>query len=160
MISGLHTSTSACPLLWLTLIPSDVPGPHLRTPEHIPVQCHIPSASPTPGTDSSTLPICKPVLTALIITALIAQLSQLCLIRLVRFGTRCHSNINEGWHFPPRRRLTPGAVSGTRGTAVPQPRAPWIDPGQVPTEHTEPPGHVLSHSSCDTWPSQFPSMRK
>lgn len=125
------------PTSLLTSIPGDVPRLHLRTPQRIPVQRHIPTAAPTPGTASCTLPICKPILTALIITALIVQLSQLSLIRSVRSGTRCHSNINEGWRSPPRRRLTPGAVSGTRSTAGPQPRALWIDPGQVPTEHTE-----------------------
>lgn len=148
MISGLHTSSSACPLLWLTLMPSHVPSPHLRTPEHIPVRCHNPSASPTPGTDSSTLPVCKPVLTALIITALIAQLSHLCLIRLVRFGARCRSNINEGWHFPPRRRLTPAAVSGTGAPQCHSQGHHGFTQDRCPLSTLSPPrelpGHVLA----------------
>lgn len=45
----------------------------------------------------------KPILTSLIVIALIRELCQPCMIRLVSDGGGCQGNGNEGWHSPPQQ---------------------------------------------------------
>lgn len=77
------------------------------------------------GHGDSELGFCKPVLTSLIITVLIRELSQPCMIRLVSYGGYCQGNVNEGWHSPPQQPsgmlelcLRPKALAAHQGDPV------------------------------------------
>lgn len=67
----------------------------------------------------------KPVLTLLIITVLIRELLQPCMIRSVSYGEYCQGNTNEGWQSPLQQPsgvlepcLRPEALAAHQGDPV------------------------------------------
>lgn len=91
----------------------------------------------------SELVFFKPVLTLLIITVLIRELLQPCMIRSVSYGEYCQGNVNEGWQLPLQQpsgelepRLIPQALAAHQG-----------DPHDAT-------GKGTAQSHTDTWPKE------